>query len=307
MYHVIVNPKSRSGRGLEIWIKVKKRLLLERLEFQECVTRYRGHARKAAEAWTKEAWNPEDVLVIIGGDGTVNEVLNGIWNLSEVTVGYLPTGSGNDFARGMGITADWEQGLERLIHPKKIRRVNIGINYLKGHKRRFAISSGMGFDAGICHEALSSGIKNALNKVHLGKLTYVCIALKELAAFTPQTMMIRLENGERLKFEEAYFAVAMNLPYEGGGCKFVPNACPNDGLLDVMVVSKIPKWKVLLILPFAVKGRHTRFKEVHMVRCRSISIETGRRLPVHLDGESGGYQKKMELSLERENLKIITE
>jgi YegS/Rv2252/BmrU family lipid kinase len=305
MYHIIVNPKSRSGQGQAIWMWVRKRLLEEACEYRVYLTRYYGHAGKIAGKLTGVSWNPKDVLVIIGGDGTVNEVVNGIVRLSEVTVGYIPTGSGNDFARGLGIPSDSAAALERILNPKKVCEIDIGMNRMNGRSRRFTISTGIGFDAGICHKALASRMKNTLNKLKLGKLTYVCIALKELAVSASHTITVTQKEGETRVFEHAFFAVAMNLPYEGGGCKFAPDADPGDRLLDVMIVSQIPKWKVLLLLPLAIKGRHTGFKEIHMIRCRSISIGSEKRLPVHLDGESGGYQKEMEISLESERLKII--
>lgn len=305
MYHIIVNPKSSSGQGRAIWLRVRKRLMTEKCEYRAYLTEYYGHARKIAWELTGASWNPEDVLVIIGGDGTMNEAVNGIIRLSEVTVGYIPTGSGNDFARGLGIPSDSAAALERILNPKKVCEIDIGVNRMDGRSLRFMISTGIGFDAAICHKALTSGIKSTLNRLKLGKLTYVCIALKELAVSESHTLAVTQENGETCVFEHALFAVAMNLPYEGGGCKFVPDADPEDRLLDVMLVSQIPKWKVFLLLPLAIKGRHIGFKEVHMIRCGSISISSGKRLPVHLDGESGGYQKKMEISLESERLKII--
>lgn len=304
MYHVIVNPKSRSGHGKEIWFKARKRMLQEGIHFEEHITRYRGNAREIAQRLTGDGWSAEDVLLIIGGDGTVNEVVDGIVRLKDVTLAYIPTGSGNDFARGMGISSDPEVALERALHPVSTREADIGRSSLDGRSGRFVISTGIGFDAGICHEALSSRIKDVLNRVKLGKLTYALIALRQLASFVPCTVRVKPEYGEVQEFERCFFAVAMNLPYEGGGLKFTPDARPDDGILEVMIVSGIPKWKVLAVLPLAFSGRHTRFREVHMIRCRSIQIYAGQSMPVHLDGESGGYQRRMEVSLEPEQLRI---
>lgn len=304
MYHVIVNPKSRSERGMNIWIRVKKQLMMKSVNFQAHITRYQGHAKSIAARLTED-WNVQDVLVVIGGDGTLNEVVNGIRRLGDVTLGFIPTGSGNDFARGLGTPSDPDECLQRILHPKRILEIDIGKNVLNGRTRRFVISSGIGYDAGICHEASYSKIKTVLNRLKLGNLTYICIALRQLAAFSPCTIQVKPENGEKMRFEKSYFAVAMNLPYEGGGCKFTPQAVADDGLLDVMVVSGLPKWKVLLIFPLAIKGYHTHLKEVHMIKCQSIVIHTNKGMPVHLDGESGGYQKKMKVSLERQRLKIL--
>lgn len=183
MYHVIFNPGSRSGAGNRIWLKLRSRLLAENVNFREYRTCYRGHARKITSSITAPGvWKEEDVLIVIGGDGTVNEVVSGIRQLSKVTLGYIPSGSGNDFARGLQIPADVEKAVEILRKGYctfiDVGRVNVG-----GKVRRFVISSGIGFDASICHEALSSRIKNVLNRMHLGKLTYMVIALRQLFSF----------------------------------------------------------------------------------------------------------------------------
>lgn len=91
----------------------------------------------------------------------------------------------------------------------------------------------------------------------------------------------------------------MNFPYEGGGFCFCPEADGTDDLLDVMVVSNLAKWKVSYLLPMALFGRHTGFPEVHMERCSSLSFQTDRAEPVHLDGESGGHRTEERIGLER--------
>lgn len=104
MYHIIVNKKSRSGRGEKLWPVIEGELERRRTEFRVYPTKYRGSARETAARLTaKGVWNPDDVLLAIGGDGTANEAVDGITSLSDVKFGYIPTGSGNDFARGAGI------------------------------------------------------------------------------------------------------------------------------------------------------------------------------------------------------------
>ena len=114
-----------------------------------------------------------------------------------------------------------------------------------------------------------------------------------------------LENGEHRSFENVLFAVAMNFPYEGGGFCFCPEADGTDDLLDVMVVSNLAKWKVSYLLPMALFGRHTGFPEVHMERCSSLSFQTDRAEPVHLDGESGGHRTEERIGQETERLRLL--
>ena len=305
MYHIIVNKKSRSGRGEKLWPVIEGELERRRTEFRVYPTKYHGSARETAARLTaKGVWNPDDVLLAIGGDGTANEAVDGITSLSDVKFGYIPTGSGNDFARGAGIPSDPLQALEAVLKGEE-KEINIGTALLGSQKRRFLVSAGIGFDAGICHEALASKIKNTLNRLHLGKLTYVMIALRQLFYLEPFTLDAALENGEHRSFENVLFAVAMNFPYEGGGFCFCPEADGTDDLLDVMVVSNLAKWKVSYLLPMALFGRHTGFPEVHMERCSSLSFQTDCAEPVHLDGESGGHRTEERIGLETERLRLL--
>jgi len=280
MYHIIVNKKSRSGRGEKLWPVIEGELERRRTEFRVYPTKYHGSARETAARLTaKGVWNPDDVLLVIGGDGTANEAVD-------------------------GITSDPLQALETVLKGEE-KEINIGTALLGSQKRRFLVSTGIGFDAGICHEALASKIKNTLNRLHLGKLTYVMIALRQLFYLEPFTLDAALENGEHRSFENVLFAVAMNFPYEGGGFCFCPEADGTDDLLDVMVVSNLAKWKVSYLLPMALFGRHTGFPEVHMERCSSLSFQTDRAEPVHLDGESGGHRTEERIGLETERLRLL--
>ena len=183
---------------------------------------------------------------MIGGDGTANEAVDGITSLSDVKFGYIPTGSGNDFARGAGIPSDPLQALEAVLKGEE-KEINIGTALLGSQKRRFLVSTGIGFDAGICHEALASKITNTLNRLQRGQLPDVMIALRLLFYLEPFSYL----------------------------------------------------------LPMALFGRHTGFPEVHMERCSSLSFQTDRAEPVHLDGESGGHRTEERIGLETERLRLL--
>lgn len=308
MYHIIYNPRSRTGQGRAIWLQVQKKLMQKGVLYCAYQTSCRGDACRIAKRLTGPDWDEkQDVLVVIGGDGTVNETLNGIQKLSRVKFGYIPTGSGNDFARGTGINTDPVKALQVIMEPGKSVLMDIGYTQVGKKRRRFAISSGLGYDAAICHEALSSRIKEALNRMHLGKLTYVIIAVRQLFFSEVVEMEIRVDGMTDRHYDKVLFAVAMNLPYEGGGCMFAPGASCEDGRLDLMVVDGISPWKVLLLLPLALKGKHTGFSEIHMNRGQRIQVIAKKAKAVHLDGESGGYQRKLVWGLEKERLQLLHE
>ena len=175
MYYFIVNPKSRTGHGEKIWAEIQKKLQKEKIPYHSFSTEYAGHAKTIAEKITQNLTVPGN-LVVLGGDGTLNEVLEGIKHLNKVYLYYIPTGSGNDFARGMGIPYEPLRAFDLLKANSRTVPIDLGILQTDGKSRRFAVSAGIGFDAAICHEALTSPLKAFLNRLHLGKLTYLLIA-----------------------------------------------------------------------------------------------------------------------------------
>ena len=242
---------------------------------------------------------------MLGGDGTVNEVINGIDGLANVTLGYIPIGSSNDFARGLGLPADPLKALENILAPVRHLAINIGVLEYGDKRRRFSVSTGLGFDAGVCHEVMVSRLKVFLNKIKLGKLSYAGVALHRMASLDPKDMTVIMDGTRKLDCHKVYFATAMNLGYEGGGFKFCPKADCADDLLDIIVISDMPKIKALVLLPTAFKGWHVFFRGIHIYNCKEIEIISEKALPVHADGEPIFLQKRIKACLEPEKLRII--
>ena len=176
-----------------------------------------------------------------------------------------------------------------------------------GKIRRFAISSGIGFDAAVCHEVQRSGTKKFMNFLRLGKLTYMLTALRQLFSFREFRLEFACEDRQKICFDRVLFAAAMNMKYEGGGVRFCPDADCADGMMDWIVVEGMPGWKRLMIFPLAVLGKHTGFREVHIRKVQTVLLKTDRKVPVHMDGESGGMQSRMSITTETEKLQILTE
>lgn len=305
MYYFIINPRSRSRKGLEIWGQVQRELQRSKVVYRYFFTKYRGHAGKLA-AQVSTLLNADDTLAVIGGDGTMNEVINGLPHPVRFALGYIPTGSGNDFARGMDIPTETIPALNTILHPKRYKKMDLGCVTCGKRKRLFGVSTGLGFDAAICYEALGSPIKRVMNKIHLGKLTYALLAVKQLFFFRPCDMELILDENRTLSLKKVYFAAVMNQQYEGGGFKFCPAADSADGYLDIITVTGLPKWKVLMMFPTAFFGRHTKIKGIHILRCRQIHIESKHRHHIHVDGESMGTHAKAGVSVFTHQLKVIT-
>lgn len=303
MYYFIVNPKSSSGKGLKIWGRAAEKLQQNKTEYKVFFTEYREHASELAHQLSSEG--KECTIVAVGGDGTANEVIDGLCNYDKIHFGYIPTGSGNDLARGLSLPIAPEDALTAILHPAVIKKISIGEIHADDCTHRFAVSCGIGFDAAVCHEAMNSRIKNALNRLGLGKLTYLGIALKQLILLRSSSFTLTLDDGEPLDFPNSFFAAFMNLKYEGGGFMFCPKANAQDEFIDICLVEKMPKLKVLLLLPTAFKGQHTHFKGIHILRCKKASIKASDALAIHTDGESQNFHANMEVSLISEQLPFI--
>lgn len=306
MYYFIVNPTSKTGLGEKYWKRVQKVLDEKKIEYKVIFSKRAGHVEEIVKKLTTESKREKIHMVILGGDGTVNEAIQGIDDFNKVIVSYIPTGSSNDLARDMGISRKPEEALEAILKAEKERYMDMGLvhyeeAFFNGEKiqipdRRFMVGCGMGFDAAVCEESMRSKFKNALNKVKLGKLTYLGIALKQLIQSQMIDGRIILDDKEEIEIKRMYFAVAMVHHYEGGGFKFCPDAEDGDGLLDFCIAANASKLKVLRILPTAFNGKHVRFKEITMLRGKKATIEAKNPMWVQTDGEVKAQARKITVS-----------
>lgn len=307
MYTFIVNPHARSGMGQKVWSSISSHLKELTIDYQVLFTQYQRHATTITQKLT--SGGKHCTIIILGGDGTVNEVLNGIADLDLVTLGYIPIGSSNDFARGYGLSTEPAAALRNVTAPSKYYYMNVGIlsyqSKIQHKTRRFAVSSGIGFDAEVCHQVVISKMKVLLNKLKLGKLAYVGVALQRMLALRPGRMTLLLDDNIPIAFSKCFFIAAMNHKYEGGGFQFCPKADPKDDMLDIIVIADISKLKALALLPTAFAGKHVHFKGVSVYRCRKAQITSEYPMPVHTDGEPIFLQRDVLFSLEKKKVRVI--
>lgn len=304
MYTFIVNPHARSGLGQEVWDALEAALKRENIPYEVFFTKYQKHATNITSQITSDG--KEHTIVALGGDGTVNEVVNGIRDFEKTTFGYIPVGSGNDFARGLKLPTEPLEALHTILKRPCLHPVNVGELSYKDKKRKFAVSAGIGFDADICHEVVVSRVKFILNKIKLGKLTYVFVALHRLFATKPCKVTVTMDGGKPVTFSSVYFVAMMNQQYEGGGVRFCPKAKNDDDRLDIIIASNVSKLKVLLLLPLAFFGLHVHFKGVTVASCRQIEICAENTLPVHTDGEPIFLQRRVSALCIPQKLRVIT-
>lgn len=288
MYHIIINPASRSGKGMKLWKEtIEPALIREQIAYAPYLSACDGNAKDLAAAITAGADSLEPIrLIVIGGDGTLNETLNGIAAPEQTVIGYIPTGSSNDFARDMRIPTDPMQALDIILHTGKPRAYDYGLlTFPDGSTHRFIGSSGIGFDAATCEAVSRSTLKVKLNKVGLGKLVYLFVALQQLFHAKADPAELYLDDKAPVPIRHLLFCSGMIHRYEGGGFMFCPDADAADGLLDLCCVDITSKPKILLALPSAFQGKHYRHKGITPYRARTFTLKTQTPHWVHTDGE----------------------
>lgn len=306
MYHFIVNITSGGGKSRRVWQELQDYLTAHEIPYKAHFTEYEGHGAKLAERIC--SIRREHVyLIVVGGDGSLNEVLNGMHDFEKVRFGYIPTGSGNDFARGMGIQGSPTENLERIIRAGRMTTpVDLGlVRWGDGREKLFAISSGVGIDAEVCRQALHSTLKKILNRLGLGALTYVCLTVKSLFSMATTEVQISFDGESWRRINRMIFVAGMNQYCEGGGVPMAPHANAMDGKFSVCCVWGIPRWKAFFLLPVLVLGKHEKLRGFEVTECRSFAVRLGRDMVLHADGEYCGEVTEAEFLCLPEKLHIL--
>ncbi|HUI30821.1 MAG TPA: diacylglycerol kinase family protein [Candidatus Acidoferrales bacterium] len=266
----IVNPVSgngRTGKILPHLLGIAKRL---GVNFDLQLTKAPEHATELASDRSDQF----DVMVAVGGDGTVNEVAAGAFK-SQKIMGVIPTGTGNDFARALGKLKSLHDYVHRLVSGK-IKSIDIGSVQMDGREALFVNGVGVGFDAEVAKESLSiHGLK--------GISKYLLAVAKTLRNYKSSFMKIELD--DRLIEQRTFLVAIGNGISAGGGFLLTPHALLDDGILDVCMACELSIPKVMRILPRAINGTLEKRREVLMTRTTHIRIQSETPVSIHRDGE----------------------
>ena len=275
-FHVLINQASGSGQGKKVGDKISTLLLeknfLHTLYYREYAGHEREIARNLAETtllpWneeTKESEEPFPLLMVIGGDGTLHQVINEFYRLNyDLPVSYIPGGSGNDFARGIGLSLKPEQAFWQIVKAPAPQTINTIVYDEKVQQETgVALNNvGIGLDAAIVATTNESTAKKQLNKYNLGSLSYISSILKLL--FTQKGFPILVElNGNEHFFKKAFLCTTTNHPYFGGGVAIAPMAQADKRSLDLVVVERIPMYKLFWLIIKLARKTHTSSKHFH--------------------------------------------
>jgi diacylglycerol kinase (ATP) len=277
---VIVNPVAGANSTGRKWPRLSQLLKHIGLSFDHEYTEGVGHAIELAKAAAAEGYR---YLVAVGGDGTVNEVANGILrstDASGLALGVISTGTGSDFARSVGIPRHYISACSCLTSSRRFL-IDVGVveyrNNGKSSQRFFVNAAGIGFDAAAVETT------ERLPKYFGGTIPYVVGLLRTLLGYRNKSVVLRI--GDRSEAARILSVVVSNGSYLGGGMHVAPEASLNDNLLDVTVIGDIGKFDLLKSLPMVYKGTHGQHPKVSMEKATRITVESSERVLVHADGE----------------------
>ena len=279
----IVNPASGSGKTGERWTELAARAAARGLRGDTLLTERPGHASALAE---QAAASGARVVVVVGGDGTVNEVVNGLRRASSdaVELAVLPRGTGDDFARTFGIPGDFDRAVE-IAANGRVRTLDIGrARYvsLEGseEERYFVNFAGAGISGAIAKRGAATSRRFG------ARLAYFWATIAVFARWKSSEMTLEID-GER-RVSQLYEVIVANGAYVAGGMWMAPEASPDDGLFETVLIGDFTKAEFVATFPKIYRGKHVGHAKIEILRGRTVSVDAAAPLPVVLDGEQPG-------------------
>ncbi len=301
---MIVNPNAGVKKGSKDWPKILEILNREGVAFDFRLTESRGHAIHIASEGVANGYRN---LCVVGGDGTLNEVLNGIMNCSginpaDITLGMIPVGTGNDWCRMFSIPFDYLKAIHILERKKTFMQDAGKVTYYHEEEKRvryFMNVAGMGYDALVAKKT------NILKEKGLGgPLTYMYFVFASLFQFKFMDVVIDVDGANAFRGE--LFSMNVGIcKFNGGGMMQVPFAIPDDGLLDVTLIKKTSKWMVVRYARKLFDGSLVNLPMVETYKGENIRIRSTGKIYLETDGESLGHTPFVFEILPR-RLKIVT-
>jgi YegS/Rv2252/BmrU family lipid kinase len=301
---LIVNPIAGKGAARKAIPEIKRLLGALKVDYAIHLTDHPGHAITLAE---EAGSNGYQTVVAVGGDGTVNEVINGLMQAAKAgqltaNLAVLPVGRGNDFSFGMGLPKELEGACE-LLAGDKVRKIDIGFvrggNYPDG--RYFGNGVGIGFDTVVGFEAAK------LPPFISGIPAYLIAAIRTVFLYF-NAPMLRVEIDGEAPLEQACLLLSlMNGRRMGGSFMFAPESESDDGQLNLCITEKISRWQVLSLFPKVMGGTQAQHPAIKMPMAEHVKITAlSGSLPVHADGETiCTAGSELEVSILKQQLQLV--
>lgn len=264
----IVNPVAGKGRTREIVPLIKDICSDSKIEYNIKYSSKPQDGTALAKIGVEEGY---EVIVSVGGDGTLNEVINGIVG-SNVILGVIPGGTGNDFVKTVYLNRDIKKIIHNIVKGE-IRTIDLG----KCNEIYFVNIGSGGFDAQVALECEKT------KKIFTGGLAYIAALLKTIIFYKSKLIKVSIDN---LEFKKKTLLIAIaNGKYYGGGIMPTPKADISDGIFDICFVEDMPRIKMLLMFPKYMKGKHEGIKGISFYRGKEIRLTSDENFGVNLDGE----------------------
>lgn len=280
---VIVNPAAGAGRTAKIWPQISSWLNKVGLSFEHEITESPGHAIELAKSAVERGY---ELVVSVGGDGTINEIVNGLYesgSIKDVMLGIISAGTGSDYIRSLGLPCHFKEACQRLINPRKLV-VDVGVAEYAGNgrkaKRLFVNFAGLGFDAEVV-KATTRRFK-ALGS----KPSYLAGLLTTFLLYRGREVSLRVDG--KTEDRKVCTVLVSNGKYGGGSMLVAPHADPADGFLDVLIIDELSKPDLFWSLPRIYRGTHLTHPKVSLKKARDIYIQSVQQTSLQADGELFG-------------------
>ncbi len=287
---VIVNPQAGNGRTEKIWPNIESALEKSIGSFEVLQTTCRGDATDLSRKILKE---DAARIVAVGGDGHLNEVLNGFIENdlpvnAESRLSFVMTGTGCDFQRSLGISGKWQNAVAEL-KDAKVRKIDVGkVTYTAADKtqkiRYFDNIASFGLSGAVDHCLEHSRLRDYLG----GSPLFLWATIKTVFTHPNQSIRFRIDDGPEEEICSRLGLLA-NGRYFGGAMHAAPEAELEDGLLDLLMLKEISVAKFLWHLPKIYKGTHLKIPEIFFQKVRKFTAESSEQVILDIDGESPGY------------------
>ncbi|WP_288022115.1 diacylglycerol kinase family protein [Tenuifilum sp.] len=301
-WFVVVNPRAGGGKSIVDWPKISRILNKYDIRYTHAFTEFKYHAVELTVNAVSKGYRN---IIAVGGDGTLNEVINGIFiqkevSPSEITIGVIGVGTGNDWFRMYDLPHNYEDSI-KAIKNNRVFKQDVGLVefYESGvrHKRYFVIAAGVGFDAEV---ALRTNRLKDLGK--RGALLYILSLIKALIRY--RTTRINVKLG-RNHIQDKVFSITIGIcRYNGAGMMQVPFALSDDGLFDVTIIKRISKLNVLANIHRLYNGTILKHSRVVGLRGSDIEIMSVPNVNLEVDGESVG-ETPLKFSILRQAISVI--
>ena len=286
-WFVIVNPTAGAGKGLTDYPLISKLLRDNSIAHEAVFTEHKHHATELTVSAIDSGYRD---IIVVGGDGTLHEVINGLFIQrtvapDDVTIAVISAGTGNDWIRMFGIPRRYSEAIRAIKEGYTFLQDVAEVTYeeAKYQQRRYMANvAGIGFDAEVLRRTQQSSIKR-----HLGRSGYLWCLIRSF--FGHKDTGVKVWVDDRLIYNNLLFSVAMGVgKYNGGGIQQLPDAVADDGLLDITLIRPLHWWHVIFRIRRMFNGQIYSIGHVMHARGSKIRIESTPETPLEIDGELYG-------------------